>query len=59
MAEEAGSKGVPAPVVALVKQLEGLGSPAEEGADPAGAEEAMFAIHQAAVVIKYLQRRLR
>lgn len=59
MAEEAGNKGVPAPVVALVKQLEGLGSPAEEGAEPAGAEEAMFAVHQAAVVIKYLQRRMR
>ncbi|HEX2149345.1 MAG TPA: hypothetical protein VHI31_04115, partial [Actinomycetota bacterium] len=59
MAYEAGRKGVPAQVVGLIQQLEGLRAPVEEGAEPAGAEEAMLAIHQTAVVIKYLQRRLR
>lgn len=59
LADAAGKKGVPAPVVALLKQLQGLCAPAVEGTEPPGAEEAMLAIHQAAVLIKYLQRRLR
>jgi hypothetical protein len=58
LAEAAGNKGVPAPVVALLKQLQGLGAPPVEGAEPLGAEEAMLAVHQAALMIKYLQRRL-
>ncbi|MEX0789374.1 MAG: hypothetical protein WD178_01215 [Actinomycetota bacterium] len=58
LADTAGKKGVPAPIVGVLKQLQNLGVPAGEDAEAAGAEETMLAIHQAAVLIKYLQRRL-
>jgi hypothetical protein len=57
--DAAQKNGIPAPVVVLVKQLEALGTSAEEGTQAAGAEEGMLAIHLSAVLIKYLQRRLR